>query len=127
MSKETNSRVQFPSELERRNTSRDITGRNIYDILTYEEKVNFLINHPEYTFDNLPKEFFNIREIMRIENEYPDLAKHRHEEPMNETRTKELMFKLFPHNPDTLKYVDEKLKNLHNTDYTREDFTHKTK
>ena len=140
--KETNSRIQFPSELERKNTSRDVTGRNIYDILTYEEKVNFLINHPEYTFDNLPKEFFHIREIMRLEEEYPDLAKHRHEgelespklsqsesteELIKEIKAKELMFKLFPHNPDALAYVDEDLKKLHVIEDVEEDFNKKIK
>ena len=130
--KEISSKVQFPSELERRNTSRDVTGRNIYDILTYEEKVNFLILNPEYTLDNLPKEFFNINELIRLEKEYPDLAKHRHEgemvypynyldqnseeQPSEEIRDKELMFKLFPHNPDTLKYVDEDLKKIHSVE-----------
>lgn len=63
--------IIFPKE-EENDQLRDETGRNVYDILTYKEKIDFLIKHPEYTLENLPRGFFKNLELQRLNIDFPN-------------------------------------------------------
>lgn len=64
------SKYKFPKEGEL-DLSRVKTGRNLYDILTYDEKIEFLKEHPEYSTSHLPEGFFSVEEARRFEEENP--------------------------------------------------------